>query len=745
MEREAAAPVPPSAGDCPKVAASTPRRSSRRAAQCAPADDESDQDGDGGGRRPRRPRRLSGCERQVPKRRPDEGNKENIAPVRDVSLSVLAEEARIASERGTPDESIAARRGRRRSVRTAEAPATPRAAPRAKRARLERPEGPADAPADLPADRPADAHPDEAAAGPSSQPATPAWLPSTPRKSAPCAGPTPSSAESAGSIFDSLREPSTPATSPPSTPCKERSVDEELPTGNLYARARALLRGAERHAASAPTIARIAERRAVHRFLDTWLGEEPPADASGCMYISGMPGTGKTALVQSVLAERSQRRCHTVLVNCVSLAHPSEVAAQILHSLTPRVAHDAARDVDGLAEQLPRLLHGRQLVVVLDELDHLLHTHVHQSVLYRLFCLPSRLRSSADARVALVGVANSLDLTERFVPFLGSRGMHPQLLHFQPLGAQDMAHVLAARLAPLGEAPPGAAPLFARPALDLLARKLSAASGDVRRALDACRAALERLEGEQQERHGAEHVAQLALADAPRVMPTHILAVLAQSSGNTPQARVRALGVHAKLVLLAWAVLHARAEAGLCERSGHGGAARISDVEVQYRGMLQRDDALASPLGVSELLDVLERLEVQGLVRITAEAAGGSAPQTFKGAPRASAPATRVSPSAKRAAKRQLLASNRRMAPTLERGALVEALTTPGPAARTAEGGEPAAEPSRAMLDAMRRLWLREEDAIERSATWRTIQPQRERVRREELGGGRSALPPASL
>ena len=111
MEREAAAPVPPSAGDCPKAAASTPRRSSRRAAQCAPADDESDQDGDGGGRRPRRPRRLSGCERQVPKRRPDEGNKENIAPVRDVSLSVLAEEARIASERGTPDESIAALAG----------------------------------------------------------------------------------------------------------------------------------------------------------------------------------------------------------------------------------------------------------------------------------------------------------------------------------------------------------------------------------------------------------------------------------------------------------------------------------------------------------------------------------------------------------------------------------------------------------------------------------------------------------
>ena len=140
--------------------------------------------------------------------------------------------------------------------------------------------------------------------------------------------------------------------------------------------------------------------------------------------------------------------------------------------------------------------------------------------------------------------------------------------------------------------------------------------------------------------------------------------------------------------------------------------------------MLEYDAAFVTPLGGSELLDVLERLEVQGLVRIWSEA----------GSSQASSSSVRVSPSAKRAAARQMLATNRRMAPTLERECLVRALTTG--ATSPAEAADTTHTPT--VVDAMTRLLERADLDIARQTKWRV--DEQARVRKEELGGGRGAI-----
>lgn len=478
--------------------------------------------------------------------------------------------------------------------------------------------------------------------------------------------------------------------SPPMTPTKPKSV---------YAQARAALRE------NGAIVGRQQERAQLHSFLQAcWAGQHD----SHCLYISGMPGTGKTMLVRDVVRELVD--ASHVYINCVGLSHPQHIEAQWAHAL----------GVESLTDETtwPQTsVPPKPLVIVIDEMDLLLHSQAHQALLHRLFCLPKQLQNYAP--VALIGIANSLDLTERFVPLLRSKGIPPSMLHFAPLQADQVCELLTSRLHMTPE-------LVSKPALQLLSRKLTATSGDIRRALDACRQALELAESDQ-----------LTKGGQPCVTPTHILRVLAHMTGNAQMARIRSLGVHAKLLLLAWVILQQQAASGLSKEATRGdGGVLLSDLEMAYAGMLQQDAAFVSPLGNSELLDVLERLEVQGLIRMHAEMGGGSMSSSYtKTSSRTSAaapPAKRLSPSAKRAAAKQMLSTNRRIAPTVDRACIVRALTS---------GAESGSESShtQTVVDAMSRLLRHADNDIARRTVWRNEEADRARTRREELGGGRTA------
>lgn len=603
---------------------------------------------------PEPPARGSEPPAPVSVRRGDD--KENIAPIRQVTPAILAQEAEDTQRW----DSIALRTRRRR--------AEARAALTAHDDTRERERAPVQVCPPMP---------------PSMDSST---APVTPRKRAPATPPaTQRRDEKRGRPSHDTTAPPTPVPaaaaplpSPPVTPSKPAPAAAL----NVYAEARAALR-------HGPVLGRAPERAALHAFLDACT---QGSDASGCLYVSGMPGTGKTVLVQDVVQSRADAA--VLYINCVSLTHPAQIEAQWAAALGAD-SLEAARSW------------ARPLVVVLDELDLLLQTPAHHALLHRVFCWPRKLRE--HGAVALIGIANSLDLTERFVPVLKSQGVPPTLLYFAPLSPDALVALLGARLP--------SASLVSAPALQLLARKLCASTGDVRRALDACRQALELAEADA-----------ARVGGTPPVSPTHVLKVLAHLSGQASMERVRALGVHAKLLLLAWVVLQQRAEAA--NAATMDGGVSLHHLELAYADMLQRDAAFVAPLRGPELVDVLERLEVQGLVRVDVPQGKSTSPTPRS---RGGTPATpRLSPSAKRAAARQQLATNRRVAPTLDRESIVRALTTGAVA-----GAESAHTPT--VVDAMRRLLRQEDDELARKTVWRNAEAERARTRREELGGGRDA------
>eukprot|EP00069_Balaena_mysticetus_P016650 bmy_09988T0 len=204
----------------------------------------------------------------------------------------------------------------------------------------------------------------------------------------------------------------------------------------------------------------------------------------GCMYISGVPGTGKTATVHEVircLQQASQANdvppFQYIEVNGMKLTEPHQVYVQILQRLTGHraTAHHAA---ELLAKRFRTRGSSRETTVLLvDELD-LLWTQK-QDVMYNLFDWPTH----KEARLVVLTIANTMDLPERIMMNRVSSRLGLTRMSFQPYTHSQLQQILVSRLKHLKA--------FEDDAIQLVARKVAALSGDARRCLDICRRATE--------------------------------------------------------------------------------------------------------------------------------------------------------------------------------------------------------------------------------------------------------------
>ncbi|CAN7995539.1 unnamed protein product [Ixodes hexagonus] len=212
--------------------------------------------------------------------------------------------------------------------------------------------------------------------------------------------------------------------------------------------------------------------------METFLKRHLKVGSSASMYISGAPGTGKTACLSWLLETvKDTHSFESVFVNCMSLKNSTSIYEKILSGLGVSVRGGSHLEVirRSVTDK------GRPIVIVLDEVDQL--DSKNQAVLYSLFELP-RLGGS---RAVLFGIANALDLTDRTLPHLQACGSKPELLHFAPYSRNEIVAILADRLR-------DCAAVIQPQAIEFCARKIAACTGDVRKALDTCRRAVEVVE-----------------------------------------------------------------------------------------------------------------------------------------------------------------------------------------------------------------------------------------------------------
>ncbi|CAM9288833.1 unnamed protein product [Ectocarpus sp. 6 AP-2014] len=220
------------------------------------------------------------------------------------------------------------------------------------------------------------------------------------------------------------------------------------------------------------------------------------------LFVAGMPGTGKTATAHEVVrilkgqqARGLLPRFKLVELNGMRLTEPHQAYPQLWMALSGEML-SPKRALYKLEKYFSRGDPSREFVVLLvDELDYM--TTRKQTVLYNLFEWPSR----RNARLVVVGIANTIDLPERCLPRVSSRVT--SRLTFGPYTKLQLAEILQARLVEANAIGGKASPVegkantsvegkaFDNGAINMAAAKVASSSGDMRMCLKYCRRAIE--------------------------------------------------------------------------------------------------------------------------------------------------------------------------------------------------------------------------------------------------------------
>jgi cell division control protein 6 len=401
-------------------------------------------------------------------------------------------------------------------------------------------------------------------------------------------------------------------------------------------------------------IGRDAERSELQAFVEKRL----QAKSSGCIYVSGPPGTGKTALVSQITdAFKDWPALQSSYCNCMSIKTARDVYSKLFDDFG---VTDALEGTE--MARLKKAFHSRNkpYLVVLDEIDGLLGVDL--ELLYQLFEWSLHKSSS----LVLIGIANALDLTDRFLPRLKSKTMKPLLVPFLPYSASEISSIITSKLTgllpPNHSAPDGFVPFMHPTAIQFVCRKVATQTGDVRKAFAIVLRTLDLIESEtlasltttlhtpqatpsptktplgdnvylaspstnRSPRQGPlapqNPLAALTVETAPRATIAHVARVTTAAFSNGLSQRVKFLTLQQRAALCALCALESRrrADAARCATmrvtpgkwAGSTATPTLRVLWDAYGQLCKQDDGI-QPLSMSEFGDVVGGLEALSLV-----------------------------------------------------------------------------------------------------------------------------------
>ncbi|KAK2041250.1 cell division control protein [Colletotrichum somersetense] len=397
-------------------------------------------------------------------------------------------------------------------------------------------------------------------------------------------------------------------------------------------------------------VGREREREQVAQFVQRCYSSNP----SGCLYVSGPPGTGKSAMIKEITDEMTESTTvRQAYVNCMSVKSSKDLYNTLLELL----GYDNDLSETLAMEELRKVFATKKkgspvYLLVLDEIDHILTMGLES--LYRLF----EWSLQQPSRLVLVGIANALDLTDRFLPRLKSKNLKPELLPFHPYSAAQIKGIITTRLMTLlpADSKEKTLPFFHPAAIELCSRKVSSQTGDLRKAFEICRRALDVVESETRRQHENEaremvlqmtpsrkplgenanmagssgssrsvsHVAAaslkaLTVENAPRVLLKHLNQVTQAAFSNGTNQRLKALNLQQKAALCSLVALEKRNRAvkmasGLTTPTKSQTLAPTVKTLYDTYSVLCTRDSVLHPLSSSEFREVIGSLETLGLI-----------------------------------------------------------------------------------------------------------------------------------
>ncbi|KAF9522655.1 hypothetical protein CPB83DRAFT_871919 [Crepidotus variabilis] len=347
----------------------------------------------------------------------------------------------------------------------------------------------------------------------------------------------------------------------------------------LHSRIRALLRSTCNNA-QAQMAGRDVEHATIMNFLGPFIDGSAMADdnAQSTMFISGSPGTGKTALVNTIIRQLSSEhpsQVRVVSINCMALKSVDALWERMIEDFgdaskkrTSSKKHKGREAVHSVLSSL-----DAKCLLILDELDHITANEQSAASIFTLTdALPSNLR--------LIGIANTHTLTSSSNASFTFHNV--QTVHFAPYTPGQLQVILQSRLEAISaseDAPEISTKVqkfLPKPTQMLLTKKVAALTGDVRSLFEVLRGAIDLAVGSSAKKSAPNPLD----APSPIVTPQHVLAALkaytpaaasmkssaGSSSGisnSETVSKIQNLGLQARVVLLAILLASKRRETGL--------------------------------------------------------------------------------------------------------------------------------------------------------------------------------------
>ncbi|KAF3392337.1 Cell division control protein 18 [Talaromyces pinophilus] len=424
------------------------------------------------------------------------------------------------------------------------------------------------------------------------------------------------------------------------TPRTPRHVGTPAGTTTVYTPARKMF---ARSANPERLIGREKERAELSKFIENGMQSR----TGSCIYVSGPPGTGKSATIDEVCRDLNvDAVVKSAHVNCVSMRSARDIYGKLLDSLCDDYDVFAMSETEKLKSMfVPTKKSDDLYLVTLDEIDHLLTAD--PEILYSLF----EWSLNSKSKLLLIGIANALDLTDRFLPRLKANNLKPILLPFLPYSAAQIANVISTRLRSLvpeteAKASGDFVPFVHPAAIQLCAKKVASQTGDLRKAFDLVKRAIDVIEQETQTKLDKENAipdspSKHALAEnvnlssppktpaskrtlanaytaltAPRASIAHVARITAAVFGQGTTQRLQGLNLQQKAALCALVALDRKrrsVEIYATPSKSRVNAPTVRELFDTYCSLCRSDNVL-HPLTATEFKDVVGSLETLGLV-----------------------------------------------------------------------------------------------------------------------------------
>ncbi|XP_042040624.1 cell division control protein 6 homolog B-like [Salvia splendens] len=356
------------------------------------------------------------------------------------------------------------------------------------------------------------------------------------------------------------------------------------------------------HLSTAPpnVVCRENEQNRILDFCKKCVKEEK----AGSLYVCGCPGTGKTLSMEKIKvmlvdwANKEGVQPPDVLsINCTTLANMSEIFSKILGQTHSGKKPSPTSSLQQLQKLYSQHTPGMKMIlVVADELDYLITKD--RAMLHDLFMLTTM----PFSRCILLGVANAIDLADRFIPKLQTLNCKPMVITFCAYSKDQIINIIQERLKALPYT------VFQPQALELCAGKVAAASGDMRKALAVCRSAIEMLIGESMLSSvvGTEDQLKPTANDmmSNQVRIHHVAAALSKVYKSPVIDTIISLPQHQQIILCSAVKLF---------REGKKGTT-LGELNKYYVDVCK--STMIPPVGILELSSMCRVLDDQGILKL---------------------------------------------------------------------------------------------------------------------------------